>query len=310
MADQRLGQLHQVAVVGVGLVKLQHRELGVVLRGDPFVPEVAVDLVDPINAPDDEPLQVELRGDAEVEVQVQRVVVGDEGAGRRAAGDGLHHRRLHLQEAPRVQELADLLHEAAPQPEDRPGFLVHDQIEIALAVAPLDVLEAVPFLGERAQGLRQEGKGLHRDRELAGPRPEQLARDADEIAGVQVGEEPVLVAELVGARIKLDGPGVVLEGREAGLPVVPEGQDAPSHADGSDPFEFLLRGRVELPDETAGPVSDRVPPPEGIHTSGPESRQLFVTAPDEVVLVGLGGHRQIILRRLARQEVSPDEGID
>ena len=49
-----------VDVVGEGLVALHHRELGVVLARHPLVPEDATDLVDPIDAADDESLQVEL----------------------------------------------------------------------------------------------------------------------------------------------------------------------------------------------------------------------------------------------------------
>ena len=102
--EQLLGERHQVVVVGVGLVELEHRELGVVLRRDPLVAEVAVDLVDALEAADDQALQVQLGRDAQVEVHVERVVVGDEGPRRGAAGDRLHHRRLDLEEAARVEE--------------------------------------------------------------------------------------------------------------------------------------------------------------------------------------------------------------
>src|SRR3954447_12768397 len=44
-AEQLLGAHDEIVVVGVRLVKLQHRELGIVLRGDALVSEIAVDLV-------------------------------------------------------------------------------------------------------------------------------------------------------------------------------------------------------------------------------------------------------------------------
>ena len=59
--DQLLGRRHHVAAVEVGGVELEHRELGVVHRRDPLVPEVAVDLVDALEAAHHQPLQVELR---------------------------------------------------------------------------------------------------------------------------------------------------------------------------------------------------------------------------------------------------------
>ena len=111
LGEERLGQLHQVAVVGVRLVELEHRELGVVLGRDALVAEDPADLVDAVEAAHDQPLEVELRRDAQVEVHVERVVVGHERPRRRAAGDRLHHRRLDLEEAARVEERADRLDE-------------------------------------------------------------------------------------------------------------------------------------------------------------------------------------------------------
>ena len=102
--EHLLGHVHQLAVLAVGLVELEHRELGVVLRRDPLVPEVAVDLVDALQAADDQPLQVQLRRDAQEELHVERVVMRHERPRQRAAGDRLHHRRLDLEVAAGVQE--------------------------------------------------------------------------------------------------------------------------------------------------------------------------------------------------------------
>ena len=60
--------VHQVVVVGVGLVELEHGELGIVLGADAFVAEVAIDLVDAVHAADHQALEVELGRDAEEEV--------------------------------------------------------------------------------------------------------------------------------------------------------------------------------------------------------------------------------------------------
>ena len=74
--DQILDSVHDVAVVGVGLVPLEHRELRLVLVRDALVAKVLADLVDPLEAPDDQPLQVQLGGDTQVEVGVELVVSG------------------------------------------------------------------------------------------------------------------------------------------------------------------------------------------------------------------------------------------
>ena len=110
--EHALDQVHEVAVVGVRLVQLQHRELGVVPRRQPFVAEVAVDLVDALEAADDEPLQVQLGRDAQVHVDVERVVVRDERLRDGAARDHLQHRRLDFEEVERVEEAAQVLHDA------------------------------------------------------------------------------------------------------------------------------------------------------------------------------------------------------
>ena len=50
LGEELLRERHQVVVGGVGLVELEHGELGVVLARQPLVAEVAADLVDPLEA--------------------------------------------------------------------------------------------------------------------------------------------------------------------------------------------------------------------------------------------------------------------
>ena len=92
--DQVLEADGGVVVVRVGLVPLEHRELGVVLVGDPLVAEVLAELVDPVDAADDQALEVELGRDPQEEVAVKRVVMGGERARKGAAVERLEHRRL------------------------------------------------------------------------------------------------------------------------------------------------------------------------------------------------------------------------
>ena len=94
-----LGQRHQLAVLAVGLVELEHREFRIVLRGDPLVTEIAIDLVDPLEAADDQPLQVQLGRDPQEQRHVERVVMRDERPRERATGNRLHHRRLDFEVA-------------------------------------------------------------------------------------------------------------------------------------------------------------------------------------------------------------------
>ena len=145
--EKILSELHGVVVVAIGLVILEHGEFGVVLEGDAFVAEVAVDFVHAVEAADDQALQVKLRGDAEEKVDVEGFVMGDKRAGHGPAGDGLHHGRFHFKEAAGVEENAHLADEPGALEENLANAIVGEQIEVALAETQLDVHEAVPFFG-------------------------------------------------------------------------------------------------------------------------------------------------------------------
>ena len=93
-----LGEGHDVAIVGVGHVELELRELRIVLEGDAFVPEVPPNLVDAFDPADEQALEVELKRDAQVEILMELVMMGHEGPGRGAAIDRLQDRRLDLDE--------------------------------------------------------------------------------------------------------------------------------------------------------------------------------------------------------------------
>ena len=174
--DQRLGQVHQVVIVAVGLVELEHRELGVVPRRDALVAEIAVDLEDLFQAADDQFLQIQLRRDAQEQLHVERVVMRHERPRRRAARDRMHHRRFDFEVAALHEELANRLHDLRTLDEHVARRRIGDEVDIALPIALLLVGHPVEFLRQRTQRLRQQPdlRGLHR--QLAGLGLEQRAR--------------------------------------------------------------------------------------------------------------------------------------
>ena len=90
---------HQVGhreLVAVGLVGLEHRELGAVRGVDALVAEDPAHLEDPVDPADDGLLEVQLQGDAQRHLLVEGVDVGLERPGRGAAVDQLEHGRLDL----------------------------------------------------------------------------------------------------------------------------------------------------------------------------------------------------------------------
>ena len=96
IADELLGKVHQIAVIPPRRVELHHRELGVVAHADAFVAEVAVDLEYPLKTAHHQALQVQLRGNAQIHLLVQRIVVRDKRLGIGPTGDGVQHGRFDL----------------------------------------------------------------------------------------------------------------------------------------------------------------------------------------------------------------------
>ena len=227
MRQQLLGQVHQVVVVGVGPVELEHRELGIPAIADAFVAEVAVDLEHPLDAADHQALQVQLRRDAQIQLHVERVVMRHERPRQRAAGDRLHHRRLDLEKAARDEKLANRGDRPAADLEHAAHVGIDDEIEIALAVADLDVLQTVPLLRQRNEALRQKLEPRRPDRQLVGLGAEQMAGDADVIAVVeQLRQAKSRSRQRVLPDVDLNAAAAVGEHEEARLAEAADADDA------------------------------------------------------------------------------------
>ncbi|GBE50853.1 hypothetical protein BMS3Bbin13_01803 [bacterium BMS3Bbin13] len=242
VAKQGLGQGHQVLVTGVGLIELKHRELGIVARGDALVAEVAVQLVDLLQPPDHQPLEIQFRGDAQIEVHLQGVVMGDERTRRGAARDGLHHRCLDLDEAALVEEPAQVTHDRTAQEEHPARGLVHHQIHVALPIAHFLVGQSVELLGQRAQRLDQHPRLRGAHRQFPGAGPEQRPLDPHDVADVPALEIRIdALGQRVALEKHLDAPAHVLQLRETRLAHHALGQHAPG-----DPHRMRL-GLQPLP---------------------------------------------------------------
>ena len=228
------------------------------LRGQPLVPEIAVDLVHALEAADDEPLEVQLGRDAQVHVLAERVVVRHERPRDRAARDRLHHRRLDLEEAEGVEEVAQEPHHARARAERLARGLVDDQVDVALPVARLGVREAVPLVGQRPQRLHQQAHRLRAHRQLAGARAHEHALGADDVAHVPALERLVGGAEGIRLQVQLDLAARVLELRERRLAHEAlehhAARDAHAHRVRGEPLVALCRvGRVQVGRERIAP---------------------------------------------------------
>ena len=75
---------------------------GLCRREMPSLRKLRFNFEDFVEAADEQALQIKLRRDAQVKIEPERLVMGPERLGRRAAGDGLQHRRFHFEKAARL----------------------------------------------------------------------------------------------------------------------------------------------------------------------------------------------------------------
>src|SRR6185437_16610344 len=94
-----------------------------------------------------------------------------------------------FEETARGQEAADRGDDAAAVAQRRAAILAHDQIEIALAIARLEIGEAVIFLRQRQQRLGRSRDLGGIDRQFAARRAPHLAFDADDVAEIEQLQE-------------------------------------------------------------------------------------------------------------------------
>ncbi len=141
----------------------------------------------------------------------------------------MHHRRLDFEEVAVVQPRAHGADDLGALDEDRARFRGHDQVDVTLAVALLDVGQAVPLVRQRAQRLGQQADRFGLDRQLAGLGTGQGAFDGDDVAHVPALEGGVGVAQGAALQEQLDAAGFVLDLGEAGLAHDALGHQAAGH---------------------------------------------------------------------------------
>ena len=231
--EQRLDARHHHRVVGVRLVELEHRELRIVRPVDALVPEVVADLVHPIEPADDQPLEIQLVGDAQIERHVERVVMRRERPRRRAAIQRLQHRRLDLEivRARRATRRISVDHPRA-RAKQRAHFGMHGEIGVALAIPLLGIGESRMPHGHAVDDFflaeRQRPQRLREQLDL-GRRAPSLRRCACGTAGPitpttspmsnRSSDADTLVAQHVLLEVQLNATAVVGEVRERRLAV-------------------------------------------------------------------------------------------
>ena len=108
VGEQVFGKLHHAVIVRIGLIQLDGGEFRVMRCIHALVAEDAADFIHALQPAHDAHFQVQLRGDAHIHVDIQRIVVRDERARRSTGSRCVEHGRFHLNEAPCVQAVANL----------------------------------------------------------------------------------------------------------------------------------------------------------------------------------------------------------
>ena len=135
---------------------------------------------------------VQLAGDAQVLVDVERVVVGNERTCRRTARNRLQNRGFDFDVPELVEIIAHRGDDLRAFDENVAHVRIHDQIDVTLAVADFGIGEGVERLavllldhGQRADRLREHRELAAVHRQFARVGVEREALDADEIADVE-----------------------------------------------------------------------------------------------------------------------------
>ena len=97
-----------------------------------FVSEHSIQLEDLVETAHEATLQEQFRGDAQVQIRVERIGVGDERPGGGAAGQRLQHRRLDFEKAAPFQRGPHRTHHGDSLASNGAGLRTHDQIDVAL----------------------------------------------------------------------------------------------------------------------------------------------------------------------------------
>ena len=250
--NHRFDEVHDRIHIHVCGVELEHGEFRIVLEADALIAEVAADFVDALNAAGDDALQVQLEGDAQVEILVELIVMRDERPGCCAAVDRLQNRGFDFQKILVVEKFAHGRDDARARAEDFAHLGVDSEVGVALAIARLRVAHgavaddaAVGLLfffgdGQLADGLGEQAPCGHLQRRFACFGEHELTARLDEVAQVEVLED---VEGFLRERIfadageELDAAGAVLDVDEGGFAHAAFADDA-SHDGAGDGRRF------------------------------------------------------------------------
>ena len=192
LLEHALGEVHHPVVVFVGHVYLHACELGVVGAVHSLVAEILGEFIDSVKSAHNETFQIKFVGYAEIERNVERVVVSDERTRGSSAGNRLKDGGLDFHVAVAVEEFAHGVIDFGALDEYLLDTLVDNEIHITAAVAELGIVERVIsdtvlhlYDGKGAERLGQDGDLFGMHGYLAHLGSENIAFYSDEVTDVK-----------------------------------------------------------------------------------------------------------------------------
>ena len=135
----------------------------------------------------------------------------------------MHHRRFDFDVPSRIKDPPQFLDDSRARYEHLPRLCIGDEVQIPLAIAHLDVRQAMPFFRQRQQRFRKEENLLDPNRQLIGLGSKQVPFDADRIAQVQQMKQlESRFADDIFLYVDLNTLASSLQVRKARLPHQPE----------------------------------------------------------------------------------------
>ena len=207
LAKHLLHKLHHPDIVLVGDIYLHTGKLRIVGLVHTLVAEVLRELVNARESTHNQPLQIELVGNAQVKRDVESIVMGNERTGCCASRDALKDRSLHLKASGLVEVLAHCRDNLCPLHEYILNLRIDNKVNIPLTVTKLRVCKGIEnltvhLLNDRkhAKGLAQKGEFLGVDAELSCLGEESKALDTYYISYIKKFLPYRIVHSLVFAR--------------------------------------------------------------------------------------------------------------
>lgn len=161
--QELLSKVHKIVHISVSPVELAGGKFRVVSQIDAFVAELTTDFVHLFQTTNGQHLEIQFGCDTHEHVEVQIVVVSDEGLGSGTTSNHVHHGSFDFQETVVVEERAEVRDDLGASDELVADIVVHDKIKVSLAVTKFLILETIVSLGQHAQAGRKQLDGLGED---------------------------------------------------------------------------------------------------------------------------------------------------